>query len=213
MAQYILGINSAYHESSACIIKDGKMLAAVEEERLNRIKHAKSARVDNPDELPINAINYCLKKVGIELNEVDHIGFSFDPKKRLSKNIGVTKYFTKGDWGSKEGEELFYEKLKTIPQKLSELAGIDISKKFHWVSHHLSHAAGSFFISPFEESIILVMDGIGEFSTTWIGYGKGNKLNKLKEISYKDSDVQSGWESWGATKFQEAITEANQELT
>lgn len=77
MPIYILGINSAYHESSACIIKDGKIIAAVEEERFNRIKHAKEAKVDNPDELPINAINFCLKKAEIKLKDVEHIGFSF----------------------------------------------------------------------------------------------------------------------------------------
>jgi carbamoyltransferase len=158
MAIYILGINSAYHESSASILKDGKMLAAVEEERFSRIKHAKPAKVDNPDELPVNAINYCLKIAGIKLKDVDHIGFSFDPTKRLLKNIKIDKFFIEGDWGSKEGEELFYNKLKTIPDKLGKLAGIDIKKKFHWIGHHLCHAAGSFFISPFEESIILVMD-------------------------------------------------------
>lgn len=186
MATYILGINSAYHESAACLIKDGKIIAAVEEERFNRMKHAKAAKVDNPDELPLEAINYCLKEAGLELKDVDHIGFSFSPEKRL-KNIGVDKYFKKGGWGSREGERLFYKKLKTIPKKLSNLAGVDITKKFHWIEHHLCHAAGSFFISPFRESIILVMDGIGEFATTWIGYGKENKIYKLKEIPYPNS--------------------------
>ena len=70
---YILGINSVYHESSACIIKDGKMIAAAEEERFNRIKHAKEARVDNADELPLNAIDFCLKKAGITLADVQHV--------------------------------------------------------------------------------------------------------------------------------------------
>lgn len=194
MAIYILGINSAYHESSACIIKDGKIVAAVEEERFNRIKHAKKAKVDNPDELPINAINYCLKEAGIELKDVDHIGFSFNPKKRL-KNIGTDKYFTEGDWGSKSGEKLFYEKIKTVPEKLGKLAGKDMKNKFHWIDHHLCHAAGSFFVSPFSESIIIVMDGIGEFATTWIGYGKGNKIKPLKEIFYPNS-VGFLWEKF-----------------
>lgn len=183
---YILGINSAYHESAACLIKDGKIVAAVEEERFNRIKHAKPARVDNPDELPVNAINYCLKKAGIGLKDVDHIGFSFNPKKRL-KNIGVDKYFVKGGWGSKSGEELFYKRIRTVPEKLSKLAGKNVKNKFYWIDHHLCHAASSFFVNPYKESIIIVSDGIGEFATTWIGYGKGNKIYKIKEIFYPHS--------------------------
>lgn len=186
MSNYILGINSAYHESAACMIKDGKILAAVEEERFNRKKHAKKAKVSNPDELPLNAINYCLKKAGIKLKDVDHIGFSFTPEKRL-KNIGVDKYFVKGDWGSKEGEELFYKKIKTVPEKLGKLAGKNMKNKFHWIDHHLCHAASAFFVSPYKESIIIVSDGIGEFATAWVGYGKDNKIHKIKEIFYPHS--------------------------
>lgn len=183
---YILGLNCAYHESAACLIKNGKIIAAVEEERFNRIKHAKPARVDNPDELPIHAINYCLKTAGIKLKDIDHIGFSFNPKKRL-KNIGADKYFIKGDWGSKEGEELFYKRIKTIPEKLNQLVGQDISEKFHWIDHHLCHAASAFFVSPFKEAAILSVDGIGEFTTTWLGYGNNNKIKALREIEYPNS--------------------------
>ena len=186
MATYILGINSAYHESSACIIKNEKLIAAVEEERFNRIKHAKVARVDNSDELPIKSINYCLEQAGIELKDVDHIGFSFNPEKRL-KNINISKYFTKDDWGTKKGEELFVKKINTIPEQLSKLAGRDIRKKFHWIGHHLCHAGGTFFVSPYRESLILVMDGIGEVASTWIGYGKNNKLHLIKKINYPHS--------------------------
>ncbi len=105
MAIYILGINSVYHESSACIIKNGKLLATAEEERFNRIKHAKSAKIDNPDALPINAIDYCLQESGIEFKDIDYIGFSFNPEERL-KNIGADKFFDRGGWSSKTGEEL-----------------------------------------------------------------------------------------------------------
>lgn len=126
---YILGLNSAYHESSACVIKDGKIIAAVEEERFNRKKHAKSARVDNPDELPVKAIDFCLEKAGITPKDVDYIGFSFSPTKRL-RNKYFDEKVTAGSWGSKEGEDLFYKKLMQIPQKLSELYDVDIKKNF-----------------------------------------------------------------------------------
>lgn len=183
---YILGINCAYHESSACLIKNGRIIVAVEEERFNRVKHSKPARVNNPDELPIHSIDYCLKTAGIKLKDIDRIGFSFNPEKRL-KNIGVDKFFVEGSWGSESGEKLFYQKIKTIPEKLNKIAGCDISKKFHWIDHHLCHATSSFFVSPFKESAILVIDGIGEFATCWIGYGKNNKIYKTKEICYPNS--------------------------
>ena len=79
----MLGINSVYHDSSACLIQDGRITAAVEEERFNRIKHSKRARVDNPDELPWAAIDWCLKAGGIAPAGVDHVAFSFDPEERL----------------------------------------------------------------------------------------------------------------------------------
>ncbi len=105
---YILGINHTYHESSACLIKDGSIVAVAEEERFNRKKHAKPARIDNPDELPVNAINFCLEKAGITLGEVDYIGSSFSPAKRL-RNKYFDEKVTAGSWGSKKGEDLLYE--------------------------------------------------------------------------------------------------------
>jgi len=183
---FILGINFAYHETAACLVKDGQLIAAVEEERFSRIKHGKDARVDNPDQLPINAINCCLKEGGIKLGDVNHIGLSFDPKERL-KNIGADSYFIPSGWGSKEGEERFYEKLQTIPGLLKDLADQDITKRIHWIPHHVCHAASTFFVSPFKDTAILSIDGIGEFSSTWLGSGEGNKIQVIKEINYPNS--------------------------
>jgi len=183
---YILGLNSAYHESSACLIKDGKIIAAVEEERLNRKKHAKPAKVDNPDELSVNAINFCLKKAGITLKDVDYIGFSFSPAKRL-RNKYFDEKVTEGSWGSTDGEDLFYQKLMQIPQKLSELYNVDVKGKFQWIDHHTSHAGSAYFVSPFEEAAILVVDGIGEFESTTLYKGKGNKIKRIRSITYPHS--------------------------
>ncbi len=184
--QYILGINSVYHDSSAAIIKDGVLIAAVEEERFSRIKHAKKAEIDNSDELPFASIDYCLNKAGILMNEVDHIGFSFNPKRRL-KNIDISKYDKKDSWGSKEGEELFYKKTLSVPSKIEKHYGVKIKSKFHWVDHHWAHAASAFFVSPYKESPIVVVDGIGEIATCWLGYGKDNKIYKVREILYPNS--------------------------
>ena len=183
---YILGLNFAYHELSACILKDGKLLAAVEEERFSRIKRGKKALVDNPDVIPEQAINFCLKTAGIQWSDVSHIGLSFLPDDRL-KNIGTDKYFIEGDWGSKKGEHLFHKKINRVPAMLSKCAGRDVSKKIVWIPHHVCHAASGYLVSPFEESAILTIDGIGEFSSTWLGYGKDNTMEVIKEIEYPNS--------------------------
>ncbi|MDO8590132.1 MAG: carbamoyltransferase C-terminal domain-containing protein [bacterium] len=183
---YILGLNFAYHELSACLVKDGKLLAAVEEERFSRIKRGKKSLVGNPDTLPLKSIEYCLKVGGITLNKIDYIGLSFLPEDRL-KNIGTDKYFNKGDWGSEEGEKLFYKKIKRIPMMLNKIAGQDISKKIHWIPHHICHASSAFFVSPFKKSAIISIDGIGEFSSTWMGIGQDNKIRVIKEVNYPNS--------------------------
>jgi carbamoyltransferase len=186
---YILGINSAYHESSACLLKDGNLEAFVEEERFNRIKHAKPARIDNSDELPINAIQFCLAQANIRFSDIDYIGFSFDPEIRLKKNVQVdqSEGLPNHSWGTKDGEKIFFEKNMNVPHKLSEIADIDISNKFYFLPHHLCHAASTFFVSPFENSAILVVDGIAEFASTWLGSGVSNNINPLFEIDYPNS--------------------------
>ena len=184
--KYVLGINSAYHESSVCLIENGKIIIAIEEERLNRVKHAKPAKVDNPNIIPVKSIQFCLEKAGIDWQEVAQIGYSFNPEKRLI-NKDFSEPCIQGDWGSVSGEELFYQKLKEIPQQLSDLAKEDITQKFRWLDHHLCHAASTYFVSPYEEAAVLVIDGIGEFESTTLYQGKNNKLSKLKSIDYPNS--------------------------
>lgn len=186
---YILGINSAYHESSAALIQNGKLIAMVEEERLNRVKHAKCAKVDNPDELPVKSIEYCLSKAQINWNNIDYIGYSIEPSARKVKNSEYISTYPipDGTWGTKTGEQIFYDKCISIPQKLSNIANIDIKDKFHFIPHHICHAASAYFVSPFDESAILIMDGIAEFSSTWLGYGKNNSITQIKEIDFPNS--------------------------
>lgn len=184
---WILGINSAYHESSACLIKNGEIIAAAEEERFNRIRHGKRADLLNPHWLPEESIRFCLDYAGIKPGDLDYIGYSFVPEKRLAFNIGVDKETMPDCAGSREGEERFYELLKTVPDRLSELLGEDISYKFQWLEHHLCHASSAYFVSPFKEAAILSVDGIGEATSTWLGVGKGNKIEAIKEITYPNS--------------------------
>jgi carbamoyltransferase len=184
---YILGINCAYHESSACILRDGKLVAAVEEERFNRIKHAKSAKPHNADELPIQAIEFCLKQVGLNsLSEVQQIGYSFKPESRLSKNTEYACLYPipAKDFGTPEGEQIFYEANLRVESKLRERG---FAGKFHYLDHHDCHAASSFFVSQYDEAAIMVIDGIGEFESTTLYKGKGNRLEQIEQIEFPNS--------------------------
>ncbi len=110
MSEFLLGINSAYHESSACLIHEGRIVAAVEEERFNRVKHAKSAGVGNAHLLPWQAIRYFIEQAGISRADISQIGYSFDPVIRWQQNQDLpdTAMADPGDFGSAEGEETFY---------------------------------------------------------------------------------------------------------
>lgn len=180
---YILGINSAYHESSACLLKDGVIVAAVEEERFTRVKHAKTARIDNPDELPLMAIRSCLDTAGISIEQVELIGFSLNPRKRM-KNKDYQEFKTQNSWGTSTGEEGFFKKVSLVPNKLEEMG---FQGQFLWLDHHLCHCASAFYSSGFAESGVLIVDGIGEFSSTTFVHGKHNKLHLLEEIMYPAS--------------------------
>lgn len=204
---YILGINSVYHESSACLLKDGQVVAAVEEERLNRIKHAKKALYTNPHELPYRAISYCLQKAGIKLKDVSHIGYSFSPDERLSGNISLYDNDTPECRFRRNMEEIiFYTLLQTtesqltadgaenVHPKLIKSIGLldDISEmrrhsEFHFIGHHVCHAYSAFAPSGFENAAILTIDGIGEKSATWMGDGRGDEIFHIKSLDYPDS--------------------------
>ncbi len=182
----ILGINSAYHEPAACVFQDGCPVAFAEEERFNRRKHGKAARVDNPDDLPWQAIDFGLRQAGIEMAQVDAIAYSLNPPKRL-RNLEVNEPVEPGNWGSGIGEELFQRGLLRIPSAIEDRYGVALGGRFHWVDHHLCHAASAFLVSPFAESAVLTVDGIGEYGTAWLGHGEGVKLRPIAEIEYPHS--------------------------
>jgi len=110
MTVHILGVNTAYHESSACLLRDGEILAMAEEERFNRVRYAKHSRVDNPDDLPELAIAWCLKQGGIGWQDLAAIGYSLDPEQRRRQNVNLpdADRMKPGDWGTPEGEETYY---------------------------------------------------------------------------------------------------------
>lgn len=184
---WILGVNSAYHEPAACLIHNGRIVAAAEEERFNRIRHGKAADLLNPHELPVESIRFCLNEGGIRPSDLSYVGFSFDPDERLSFNAGLDLETEPGCAGTLEGEERFHELLLGVPRALSDVLGEDVAGRFRWIPHHLAHAASAFFVSPFEQAAILSTDGIGEATSTWFGIGEGNQIRGLKEIKYPHS--------------------------
>lgn len=184
MSLNILGINAAYHESSAALLVDGQLIAAIEEERLNRIKHAKPARIDNPDELPVLAVNTCLNMAGLSLSDIDIIAFSFDPKRRIAHNTQLTDLTTPDDWGTETGEQLFCNKLLSIPENLRQMG---FKGQFRWIEHAKAHAASAFFPAPFPEAAILSVDGIGEIESALLAHGQKDNITALKQIIYPNS--------------------------
>jgi carbamoyltransferase len=182
----VLGINSAYHEPAACVLQDGVPVAFAEEERFNRRKHGKAARVDNPDELPWQAIGYGLRQAGIEMADVDAIAYSLNPPKRL-RNLEADEPVEPGSWGSRAGEEQFQRALLRVPSALEDRYGVALRQRFHWVDHHLCHAASAFLVSPFDEAAVLAVDGIGEFASAWLGRGRNATLRQIAEIEYPHS--------------------------
>lgn len=186
---FILGINCVYHESSACILQDGRVVAFIEEERLNRVKHAKPALITNPADLPLGAIEYCLKETGIGFGDIDRIGFSIDPEARYTSNVDADPYSreTGVRWGTREGEHFFREKTLEVVPKLSELFGRDVRSCFSFVPHHVCHAFSTFCQSGYGDAAVVVVDGIGEGAATWVGKGSGNGVERLYEVPYPNS--------------------------
>jgi carbamoyltransferase len=181
-----LGINAAYHESAAALVDmSGAILAAAEEERFTRKKHAKPALVSNPDELPWRAIEYVLAAAGTSPRDVAAIGYSLAPRARLA-NVGADPA-PLGDplgWGSAEGEAAFEAALGRVPGRLAERG---LAAPLRFVPHHRAHAASAFFPGPFERAAVLVIDGIGEHTTTWLGRGAAGRLAPIARERYPHS--------------------------
>ncbi len=181
----ILGISAFYHDSAACILKNGKIIAAAQEERFTRKKHDPS--------YPQNAIKFVLKHANLKLNEVDYIVFFEKPFLKFERLLETYVAFApKGFLSFSKAmplwinEKLFQKKL--IFNKLKEHDKNYISdENIYFSDHHLSHAASAFYPSPFEEAIVLTADGVGEWATTTVAVGKENKLEIKKEIHFPHS--------------------------
>jgi carbamoyltransferase len=181
----ILGISAFYHDSAAAITVDGKILAAAQEERFTRMKHT-------PD-FPVNAIKYCLEETGLSIDELDAVVFYDKPLIKFERLLETYYAFVPRGLVSflKSMPVWIREKIflkKMLKDGLEEVGHYDKRKlKLLFPEHHLSHAASAFYPSPFENSAILTIDGVGEWTTASIGYGNGREITLLKELKFPHS--------------------------
>jgi carbamoyltransferase len=175
----ILGINSVYHESAAALLVDGALVAAVEEERFNRIKHGKEADFDNPHQFPERAIRFCLNYAGLTAGDIDHVAFSFDPKLRRKRY--------RAEWWDPRFEETFRLRLGQVPGVADEILGRSLRQRFHFVPHHLAHAAAAYFPSGFDRAAILTIDGIGEVAGSTLAKAEGQHIQTVDTFDYPNS--------------------------
>jgi carbamoyltransferase len=178
----ILGINAYHADSSAAILIDGKLVAAIEEERLRRVKHWAG--------FPSMAIEFCLKEAGIGVGAVDHFAIGRDPKAKL---INKLRYLLNNPGGSLfaiNGRLKNSKKVASLQNELASLSNMPASRfknKITQAEHHRSHLASAFFASPFEEAACVSIDGSGDFTTTMIAVGKSNQIEVLDSVDFPHS--------------------------
>ncbi|MBI5937116.1 MAG: carbamoyltransferase [Betaproteobacteria bacterium] len=181
----ILGISAYYHDSAAALLRDGEIVAAAQEERFTRKKH--------DADFPARAVAYCLQAGGITMAEVDRVVFYDKPLLKFERLLETYLAFAPKGFRSFRmampvwlREKLFLKDLlKTELQAFAP--GFDVEGQLLFSEHHLSHAASAFFPSPFDEAVVLTMDGVGEWTTTSLAVGRGNKLEIQKEIQFPHS--------------------------
>ncbi len=191
----ILGISAFYHDSAACLVLDGEIAAAAQEERFTRVKHDHS--------FPLNAVRYCLTNTQLTAEKLDYVGFYDKPLLKFDRLLETYLDYAPSGFSSflKALPLWMKEKLwmpDLIRTELGKAGGEEddrvakkLGKKFQWKllfgDHHESHAASAFYPSPFEEAAILTVDGVGEWATSSIGVGQGNEITLMKELRFPDS--------------------------
>lgn len=178
---YILGLNAYHGDSSACLLKDGKIINAIEEERIRRIKHWAG--------FPSESIKFCLKDAGITISDVDHITIGRNPSAHLGKKI-LSSLKKLANFQFIKDRVSNIKKVTSLKSEIAAGLGVSESSfraEIKHIEHHRSHLASAFFVSPFEESAILSIDGFGDFSSTMIAVGKGNQIKVLDSVTYPHS--------------------------
>lgn len=202
---YTLGLNAAFHDPSACLVRDGRVVAAAEEERFTHIKHGKRPVPFTAYELPFHAIDFCLAAAGIDLADVDHIAYSYDPYLLLGDRARDAAIFLPLEpsatppvgWES-PWDPLFLSYIVNAPRHLVSGVPHHLKKRFtgvrfdgpfrwHFVAHHLAHAASAFHASPFDQAAVLTLDGRGERATTSYSLGHETSLDPLGQVEMPHS--------------------------
>ena len=179
----ILGISAFYHDSAAAFIRDGEIIAAAQEERFSRVKH--------DHRFPIHAVRYCLAEAGIADGGLDAVAFYDKPITKFARILET--YFSVAPKGLRSfmmAVPLWLREKLWIPMEIERSllkCGIKMPDQMYFPEHHESHAASAFFPSPFQNAAVLTVDGVGEWGTSSIGYGKGNKLELLSEMHFPHS--------------------------
>jgi carbamoyltransferase len=181
---YTLGINAAYHDDAACLVHDGVVVAAAEDERFTHVKHGKRPVPFTTWQLPFHAIDYCLREAGITMAGVEHVAYSFEPDLFAGSDARL--------------DPLFIQYVRSAPRQLADGAPHHLSDRFrglgpdgpfqwHSVEHHLAHEASAFLAAPFDESAVLTMDGRGEHVTTSYGEFRHGRYRRLKQVDLPHS--------------------------
>jgi carbamoyltransferase len=174
----ILGINAYHGNASAALVCDGRLVAAVEDERFNRVKYAAG--------FPAQAIRYCLRTAGLTLADVDHVGVPRNPWARLGTKM---LYAMRMPSFARERAKVLV-KFTAVPEALAQACDADpknVRARFHRVEHHLAHLASTFYVSPFDTAAVLSADGLGDFASTMWGTGKDNRINVMGSIAFPHS--------------------------
>ena len=176
----ILGISAFYHDSAAALVIDGEIVAAAQEERFTRKKH-------DPG-FPQAAVDYCLTEAGIRRDQLDYVGFYDKPLTKFERLLETYLAFAPAGYRSfRRAMPLWIKQKLHLPREMRKGLREEYSGRFVFTDHHESHAASAFFPSPFEEAAVITFDGVGEWSTTCYGVGKGNRVELTQEIRFPHS--------------------------
>ncbi len=176
----ILGISAFYHDSAAALIVDGRIVAAAQEERFSRVKHDSG--------FPQEAIRYCLGEAGLDPSELDFVGFYDKPLLKFERLLETYLAFAPSGFRSfVKAMPLWLKQKLHLPREMRKSLDNGYRKRFVFAEHHQSHAASAFYPSPFDEAAILTLDGVGEWTTTSLGRGRGNRIELIRELRFPHS--------------------------
>jgi carbamoyltransferase len=180
MPTYVLGISAYYHDSAACLLRDGEVVAAAQEERFTRKKH--------DADFPAQSLAFCLGAAGIQAADLDFVAFYDKPLLKFHRMLETyLAHAPRGIQQFRLAMPVWMGSKLHLRRELARALGTKPKNRFVFPEHHESHAASAFYPSPFDEAAVLTMDGVGEWATTSIGVGEGNRLRLTHEIRFPHS--------------------------